>query len=126
MCGNRVEELEDRVQELEASVEGLTDELVECKVRIRELENTVDDENGFSESEPEQTADTTADAEPAETAETAEAAEEASESADGEIIVPEAGTSNTEGPEGSDKTADPEAEAESDSEDDSGSDIIVA
>ena len=129
MCGNRVEELEDRVQELEASVEGLTDELVECKVRIRELENTVDDENGFSESEPEQTAETTADAEPAETAETAEtadAAEEASESADGEIIVPEAGTSNTEGPEGSDKTADPEAEAESDSEDDSGSDIIVA
>ena len=47
MCGNRVEELESRVKELEASVEGLTDELVECKVRVRELENAVDDELGF-------------------------------------------------------------------------------
>jgi len=42
MCGNRVEELESRVKELEASVEGLTDELVECKVRLREMENAVD------------------------------------------------------------------------------------
>ena len=47
MCGNRVEELETRVQELEASVEGLTDELVECKVRLRELENAVDADLGF-------------------------------------------------------------------------------
>ena len=48
MCPNRVEELESRVQELEASVEGLTDELVECKVRLRELENAVDDDLGFT------------------------------------------------------------------------------
>jgi len=48
MCGNRVEELESRVKELEASVEGLTDELVECKVRLRELENAVDTDIGFS------------------------------------------------------------------------------
>jgi len=47
MCGNRVEELESRVNELEASVEGLTDELVECKVRLRELENAVDGDLGF-------------------------------------------------------------------------------
>jgi hypothetical protein len=47
MCGNRVEELESRVKELEASVEGLTDELVECKVRIRELEGAFEDEIGF-------------------------------------------------------------------------------
>jgi len=61
MCGNRVEELEARVNELEASVEGLTDELVECKVRLRELEGAVDEDLGFapenpgpaSESEPE-------------------------------------------------------------------------
>jgi len=55
MCPNRVEELESRVQELQASVEGLTDELVECKVRLRELENAVDEDLGFepvSESEP--------------------------------------------------------------------------
>ena len=48
MCGNRVEELESRVKELEASVEGLTDELVECKVRIRELEEAVDDDLEFA------------------------------------------------------------------------------
>ncbi len=47
MCPNRVEELESRVQELEASVEGLTDELIECKVRIRELENATDADIGF-------------------------------------------------------------------------------
>ena len=47
MCGNRVEELEGRVKELQATVDGLTDELVECKVRIRELENAVDDDTGF-------------------------------------------------------------------------------
>ena len=47
MCPNRVEELESRVQELEASVEGLTDELIECKVRIRELENASDADLGF-------------------------------------------------------------------------------
>jgi hypothetical protein len=47
MCGNRVEELESRVQELEASVEGLTDELIESKVRIRELESAVGDDIGF-------------------------------------------------------------------------------
>ncbi|WP_299264281.1 DUF7518 family protein [Halorientalis sp.] len=45
--GNRVEELESRVNELEATVDGLTDELVECKVRIRELENVVDAEVGL-------------------------------------------------------------------------------
>jgi len=51
MCGNRVEELESRVQELEASVEGLTDELVECKVRIRELESAVDEDLDFGSSD---------------------------------------------------------------------------
>jgi len=48
MCGNRVEELETRVKELEASVEGLTDELVECKVRLRELESAVDEDIGLA------------------------------------------------------------------------------
>ena len=106
MCGNRVEELESRVKELEASVEGLTDELVECKVRLRELESAVDDDLGFvpeSESEPD-----------------AAEAESASESGD-DIRVPEPGesadaadTSNTEGSESEDNT------------EESGSDIIVA
>jgi len=124
MCGNRVEELEQRVKELEASVEGLTDELVECKVRIRELENTVDEQNGFSDSTESTSVET--DPEPAADAEAAEEAAESAESEGGDIIVPEADTPNTQAPEEADKTADPEAEAESESEDDSGSDIIVA
>jgi len=62
MCGNRVEELEARVQELEASVEGLTDELVECKVRLRELESAVDEDIGFTPDEAaESPAETPAD-----------------------------------------------------------------
>ena len=52
MCGNRVEELEARVNELKASVEGLTDELVECKVRLRELEGAVDEDLGFAPENP--------------------------------------------------------------------------
>jgi len=125
MCGNRVEELEEQVQELQASVEGLTDELVECKVRIRELENTVDEQNGFSRSPPEQAGEKaaggSAETEAAESEATAE-----DTSTESEILVPEAGTSNTEAPEETDNTADPEADAESETEDDSGSDIIVA
>jgi hypothetical protein len=100
MCGNRVEELESRVKELEASVEGLTDELVECKVRLRELESAVDDDLGFV---PE------------------DGAEGETEADDGEDIrVPEAGesqaadTPNTEASEGEDDTEESE------------SDIIVA
>ena len=49
--GNRVEELESRVKELEATVDGLTDELVECKVRIRELENAVDSEDPLTRAD---------------------------------------------------------------------------
>jgi uncharacterized coiled-coil protein SlyX len=38
MTGNRVEELESRVAELQATVDGLTEELVETKERLRQLE----------------------------------------------------------------------------------------
>ncbi|MFC7056959.1 DUF7518 family protein [Halovenus salina] len=90
MCGNRVEELEARVQELEASVEGLTDELVECKVRLRELENAVDDELGFvPETESEQTSTETIQSPEADEATKTEAAEEEdnTEESDSDIIV---------------------------------------
>lgn len=50
--GNRVEELETRVKELEASVTGLTDELLECKERLRTLEDEVDPEMGIIEGRP--------------------------------------------------------------------------
>lgn len=39
--GNRVEQLESRVRELEASVDGLTDELMECKRRLEAIEEEV-------------------------------------------------------------------------------------
>ena len=42
MSGNRVEELEARVRELQATVDGLTDELLETKERLRVLEEEVD------------------------------------------------------------------------------------
>jgi chromosome segregation ATPase len=119
MCGNRVEELETRVQELEASVEGLTDELVECKVRIRELENTVDEDNGISRP----SAGVEAEAEAA--AGQSEGPTDAAgpESAEDEILPPEADTPNTEAPDEGDNTT---AEPESETDDESETDIIVA
>jgi len=133
MCGNRVEELEARVKELEASVEGLTDELVECKVRLRELENTVDEDTGFGadahKSASGGTPDRTGDSETAPESEPEPEPEEADDG--GDIIVPETGAdrSNTEAPDGADREeagADEETETESEESDDSGSDIIVA
>ena len=44
MSGNRVEELEETVTELQATVAGLTDELVETKERLQVLEAHVDPE----------------------------------------------------------------------------------
>ncbi|MEF8840029.1 MAG: bZIP transcription factor [Haloarculaceae archaeon] len=44
MSGNRVEELEARVRELQATVDGLTDELLETKERLRAIEEAVDPE----------------------------------------------------------------------------------
>ena len=106
MCPNRVDELESQVKELQASIEGLTDELVECKVRLRELEDAVDEEVGFV---PELRTD-----------------EGGEESEDDGMRVPEPGEAgesgdaaeapNTEAPEGGDNAEDSE----------SGSDIIVA
>jgi predicted RNase H-like nuclease (RuvC/YqgF family) len=39
MSHNRVEKLESRVEELEASISGLTDELMETKSRLADLED---------------------------------------------------------------------------------------
>jgi len=41
MCGNRVEELELTVSELESTIDGLTEELVETKERVRTLEEVL-------------------------------------------------------------------------------------
>jgi uncharacterized coiled-coil protein SlyX len=93
MCGNRVEELESRVKELEASVEGLTDELVECKVRVRELESAVDEELDLSPEHEFQGTSGTAtepEAEPGADSTKAEPADreaEENEEADSDIII---------------------------------------
>ncbi|ERH14103.1 MAG: hypothetical protein J07HB67_00065 [halophilic archaeon J07HB67] len=46
--GNRVEELEQQVAELRAVVDGLTEELVETKERLSQLEAAADDEETAS------------------------------------------------------------------------------
>jgi hypothetical protein len=108
--GNRVEELESQVKELQATVDGLTDELVECKVRIRELENVVDAEVGLDnigekpESEVEVEAESASESREDPHAEVTESAEEADP----------ADTTKSEAPEGGDN-----AESED-------SDIIIA
>ena len=52
---NRVEQLEATVSELESTVRGLTEELVETKERLRALENELDvDAADFVEEPPEQ------------------------------------------------------------------------
>jgi len=84
MCGNRVEELESRVNELEASVEGLTDELVECKVRLRELENAVDEDIGFESDVP---AESEAGAGDRSNTEDTQAVDREDEEADSDFIV---------------------------------------
>ncbi|QPV64021.1 bZIP transcription factor [Halosimplex litoreum] len=87
MCGNRVEELESRVKELEASVEGLTDELVECKVRLRELENAVDEDIGFTPDEPAESSESPDEAEADRTNTEDNDEADSTESGPGDIII---------------------------------------
>jgi len=88
MCPNRVEELEARVKELEASVEGLTDELVECKVRLQEVEDAVDEDLGFVPKRTDAAPEPQDEADPADSTKTeAPDEEDEAEDPDAEIIV---------------------------------------
>ena len=53
---NRVDDLESEIAELRAAVNGLTEELVETKARVRELEDDAEAraaaEDGFVDAEP--------------------------------------------------------------------------
>ncbi|WP_049918080.1 DUF7518 family protein [Haloferax denitrificans] len=92
---NRVDELESKVAELQAAVNGLTEELVETKERLRQLEDANDVEvpsraatrRGDWETEDDSAADATA--------ETAEADEVAS--ADGDETKPDEADETDEG-----------------------------
>lgn len=117
MPGNRVEELEQTVTELESTVSGLTEELVETKERIRDLEAELEpqpaDGSAIPEANPEEVREAVAQAEFDEEAAQAAARE------DVEGFDAESGD-ETDTPE--------EAEAEAEDGDDSefGDDIIVA
>ena len=75
MPKNRVEKLEANVRELESTIKGLTEELVEAKERIRVLEHELDTEvptrvperrvSEKSEAEPDEVEAATAEAAPA-------------------------------------------------------------
>ena len=106
MCGNRVDELEEQVQELQATVDGLTDELVECKVRIRELENAVDSEDPLTRAD-----NAIAEREAAEAA--AEQDTEPEPEPEPAVEPEPADTSKSEGAEADENESD-EAESESD------------
>ncbi|MFD1640658.1 DUF7518 family protein [Halohasta litorea] len=51
---NRVDDLESEIAELRAAVNGLTEELVETKARVRELETEAEEaeDDGFAEADP--------------------------------------------------------------------------
>lgn len=106
MPRNRVDELNSTVRELESTVEGLTEELVESKERIRVLEELLDAEQTTRvperrttetrEAAPDDVAAATAqaDADPADLGleeepadQTADEADEPQESGSDEIIV---------------------------------------
>jgi phage shock protein A len=110
---NRVEELESQVAELQAAVDGLTEELVETRERLRQLEADRDDADAGPTREPART-------------EAAEEAETVDQDPEPEP-EPESGVESEvddvadAGPE----AAPAEAEDE-DSSDSDGGDIIVA
>ncbi|MFC6785272.1 hypothetical protein ACFQFH_04835 [Halobaculum halobium] len=106
--GNRVEDLEAQVAELQAAVDGLTEELVEAKERISQLERS-------TEVREESTPDHNPNAEfvPNESATTGEADDDP-ELADEEGAAQQAARGDEEAAEGSDST------------DDDSDDIIVA
>ena len=106
MAGNRVDDLEAKVQELEATIDGLTDELVETRERLHVLEGADDGTPDILEGRPTrgEAQQETATEPPAESA--------AEVSDDGEASAE------------ADKPDEPDGEDNADSE--SGDDIIVA
>jgi len=83
--GNRVEQLESRVRELEASVDGLTDELMECKQRLAAIEEEVGPEMDIIEGKTTVSSDGGTDTE--ETADTTNTDETGEDDSGDEIIV---------------------------------------
>jgi uncharacterized coiled-coil protein SlyX len=131
MPTNRVEELEATVAELESTVRGLTEELVETKERVRILEAELDADPQSVVDDVERNVDLGTDENTAQ--ETARGDIPENEATDTEIVTPEAGPEDvaeatkqaTQDAVEGDKTT--ESEAGDDSEgSDADDDIIVA
>lgn len=135
---NRVEELERKAKELQAAVNGLTEELVETKERVRQLEDAVEVDDpavrsktvveSESEPEPEAASESSETADDPEAEAEAEADDDKREQRFVDADAHEKTLDNALGPEGnSDEEAKSEEkkgeETESESEE---SDIIVA
>ncbi|WP_201741684.1 DUF7518 family protein [Salinigranum halophilum] len=132
---NRVEELERKASELQAAVNGLTEELVETKERVRQLEEAVEVDDpavrAKPRSEPEPEAETTADTTESDADAETESESEADDEPEQRFVDADAHEKtleNSVGPEGntdeeakSEEANEEETESESD-----GSDIIVA
>jgi TolA-binding protein len=139
---NRVDELETKVSELQAAVNGLTEELVETKERVRQLENTVevDDPAVRAKATPEPDAEPAQAGNPEPAEETAEASEadaadsdaDADDEPEQRFVDAEAHEKELResvGPEGSDeeaKSAEEKEDAKESESESEGSDIIVA
>ena len=132
---NRVEELERKASELQAAVNGLTEELVETKERVRQLEEAVEVDDpavrAKPRSEPEPEAETTANTTESDADAETESESEADDEPEQRFVDADAHEKtleNSVGPEGntdeeakSEEANEEETESESD-----GSDIIVA
>jgi uncharacterized coiled-coil protein SlyX len=103
MAGNRVEELEAKVRELEATIDGLTDELVETKERLQAVEEETGVETDVLAGRPSRSAD-----------------------ADGRSKSPEDEPADGDGEASADDVNSDEAEGEDTADSESGDDIIVA
>ncbi|WP_372912777.1 hypothetical protein [Salinigranum sp.] len=146
---NRVEELERKASELQAAVNGLTEELVETKERVRQLEDAVEVDDPAVRAKPHADPDPEAAADAADSEAAAETDSEAAAEADAQSAAeaddpdPESESEqrfvdadehektleDTIGPEGNsggeEAKTEEEKEEETESEQD-GSDIIVA
>jgi len=106
---NRVEELESQVAELQAAVDGLTEELVETRERLRQLEAEEGVERTRAPERRESESDTSPSADP----------DPAPDAADASTDPADPGAEARDEP----VEADPETDDDSDSD---GNDIIVA
>lgn len=119
---NRPEDLESQVAELQAAVDGLTEELVETKERVRQLEETTE---SLEDASAETSGGAGSNGEGRSTAEEQAHARGTDERRDAEFVANrDAGEATASDPEPA--AEEPVDETADESDDDDGDDIIVA